>query len=152
MVKNDIESIEIDLDDLPLVWKVHPFKEHWIKSVALILFLIFVIGIVQSSFHQPFLTGVSLLVLIGSLLRYFFPTEYRVNDEGIQITFLGRIKFRKWTEFKSFYLCKTGLQLSPFPRPHWLDTFRGHFVMLGTDKEAVISYIKQRVHDVEYDD
>ena len=144
--------MNIDLDDLPLVWKVHPFKEHWIKSVALILFLIFIIGIVQSSFKEPFLTGISLIVLVGSLLRYFFPTEYRVNHEGIQIIFLGRTNLRKWNEFKSFYLCKTGIQLSPFPRPHWLDTFRGHFVLLEKDRDVIIEYIKTRISDADYID
>jgi hypothetical protein len=144
-----VESVD-NLEDLPLVWKVHPFKEHWIKSVAVILFLIFVVYEVQWNFQQPFLSGVSLAVLVGSLLRYFFPTEYRVNHEGIQITFLGRTNLRKWDEFKSFYLCKTGIQLSPFPRPHWLDTFRGHFVLLGKDRDVIIEYIKARIRDADY--
>ncbi|MCX7918840.1 MAG: hypothetical protein N3A72_04370 [bacterium] len=140
----------VDLENLPLVWKVHPFKEHWVKSVALVLFLIIVIGIVQSSFKEPFLTGVSFVVLISSLLRYFFPTEYRINNDGIQITFLGRTTLRKWSEFKSYYICKTGVQLSPFSRPHWLDTFRGHFVLLGKDKEVIIEYIKARVQNADF--
>lgn len=151
MAKKAIESFDIDLNDLPLIWKVHPLKEHWVKSVTVILFLISIFTIIQSEFRQPVLTLISIVVLVGSLLRYFLPTEYRVNDEGIQITFLGRTKVRKWTEFKSFYVCKTGVQLSPFPRPHWLDTFRGYFVLFGKDKHIIVEYIKARIHDSDYD-
>jgi hypothetical protein len=142
----------VDIDDLPLVWKVHPFKEHWVKSVAVILFLTSIFTFIQTEYRQPVITLISIAVLVGSLLRYFLPTEYKIDIEGVHYTFLGRTQTRKWTEFKSFYVCKTGVQLSPFPRPHWLDTFRGYFVLLGKDKEIIVNYIRARVHDSDYDE
>ncbi|MFB3897448.1 MAG: hypothetical protein ACE14V_14210 [bacterium] len=141
----------VEIDDLPIVWKVHPFREHWVKSVAVILFLISLFTFIQSEFKQSLLTFISIAVLVGSLLRYFLPTQYKIDIEGVHYTFLGLTKTRKWTEFKTFYVCKTGVQLSPFPRPHWLDPFRGYFVLVGKDKEVIVNYIRARVHDSDYD-
>lgn len=137
----------VDLDDLPIVWKIYPLKENKGKSVALVLFLVLVILLVQVHFGQLGFTLLATVLLGGSLLRYFLPTEYRLNAEGIEISFMGRTNFRKWTEFGCFYVCKNGVQLSTFSKPDRLDSFRGHFILLGNEKDRVISFIKGKLNE-----
>ena len=107
----------------------------------------FVVCLVQVEFVEWIFTVLAIFMLATALLKYFFVTAYRLTEEGIEITFLGKTKIRKWKEFQSFYLCKTGIQLSTFPKPSWLDSFRGHFVLLNGNREQIISFIRLKLNE-----
>ena len=128
--------------NLPLIWKVHPFRESRLKSTAVIVVFISIGILVYYSFHEILFVILAITMLGCSLVRYFLPTEYKIDDTGIQIKFLGKTQKHKWMEFKTYYICRNGIQLSTFPKPSRLDSFRGHFLLPGKNKEEIIAYLR----------
>jgi hypothetical protein len=86
-------------------------------------------------------------MLAIALMKYFFPTEYQITHEGIQIHFLGRTTHRKWIEFQCYYFCRNGIQLSTYPKPNRLDSFRGHFILTGMNNEGIISFLRTKLSE-----
>ena len=133
----------------PLHWKIHPLKEYWVKSTVVILFLSILLTVIQTNFREILFTILAGGMLLISLLRYFFPTEYTLTNEGVQIHFLGKSKFRNWSEFQSFYVCRNGIQLSTFYKPNRLDSFRGHYILTtDRDKKEVIEFLRSKLKEV----
>ena len=135
------------LKDLPIVWKVHPLKDNKNKSILLILFLIFIIYLVQFSSHEWIFTILAIIMLTLALMKYIFPTEYRLSQEGIQIQFLGRTTSRKWSEFQSYYTCPNGIQLSTFPQANRLDSFSGYFLITRENREDILSFLRIKLSE-----
>jgi len=79
------------------------------------------------------------------MARFFFPTEYRFSDEGIEVAFLGFRRKHLWKEFQSYWISPTGVLLSPFAAAHRLENFRGRFVLFGPRREEVLEYVRQHI-------
>ena len=73
------------------------------------------------------------------------PVFQQLPEEGLEITYLGRRRARRWSEFRSYYVGRTGVLLSPFSGPHRLENFRGHYLLLGPRREEVIEFVRAHV-------
>lgn len=128
-----------------LSWSVHPLREQLGRTLLLGALLGLVLGVVRLTYPEPIWTALAALLLLGSLARYFFPTTYRLNAQGIEITFLGLQKKRAWNDIRSYYISSTGVFLSPFPKPHRLESFRGLYLLFGSRREEVIDFVRAHV-------
>lgn len=126
-------------------WKVHPLWDHRVRSALLVGVLVLVLGLVRLSYPEPVWTVLAALLLLGSLTRYLFPTAYRLGPEGLEVSFLGRRKSWPWSHFRSYYVGRTGILLSPFPEPHRLENFRGHYLLFGPRREEVVDFVRAHV-------
>jgi hypothetical protein len=70
------------------------------------------------------LAAASFAVLLLSLSRYFFPTRYRVDDEGVEATHIIGSTRRPWTALRTFAADGRGVTLSPYLRRTWLEPYR----------------------------
>lgn len=128
-----------------LSWTVHPLWDHGVRTVLLAAVLILVLALVRLTYPEPIWTILAAVVLFASLARYFFPTTYRLTQEGVEMTFLGMKRLRPWSEIRSYYPGPTGLLLSPFPKPHRLENFRGHYLLFGSHREEVTEFVRAHV-------
>lgn len=126
-------------------WTVHPLWDHRVRSALLAGVLVLVLGVVRLSYPEPVWTVLAALLLFGSLIRYFFPTSYRLGPEGLEVRFLGRSRLWPWSHFRSYYVGRTGVLLSPFPGPHRLENFRGHYLLFGPHREEVVDFVRAHV-------
>jgi len=126
-------------------WRVHPFCDNRGRTVLLVGLLMLVLVGVRLSYPEPVWTLLAALLLFGSLARYFFPTSYRLGEEGLEVSFLGWRKRWPWSYFRSYSVGRTGVLLSPFPRAHRLEGFRGHYLLFGSRREEVIDFVRAHV-------
>lgn len=125
-----------------LSWQVELYKESWLKTFCVILFLLSVIVIVQVSFREGVLTAISIVVLAGSLLRFFLITRYELSPQGITVGYMGMEKKHSWEKFQCYYSCPQGVQLSTLVKPSRLDSFRGLYIIYGKqNREEVLKYL-----------
>ncbi len=125
-----------------LSWQVEPYKESWLKTICVILFLLSVIVIVQVSFREGVLTAISIVVLAGSLLRFFLITRYELSPQGITVGYMRMEKKHSWEKFQCYYSCPKGVQLSTMVKPSRLDSFRGLYIIYGKqNREEVLKYL-----------
>ena len=125
-----------------IVWRAHPLTESVWRSMLLAVIIVVACYGAWSFSGYAGMALLALVVLIVSMAPYIFPTKYRINDEGIEIVFLGVRSFRGWKEFRNFYPHEMGVHLSTFRRPNGLDAFRGSFIRFaGGNREAVLDFL-----------
>jgi hypothetical protein len=84
-------------------------------------------------------------LLTAMVARYFAPTRYTLDAQGVRARFLGRERRRAWSEVRALYRHRDGVHLSPFPRPSRLDPFRGIYVRFAGNREEVLRFCERHV-------
>lgn len=121
----------------PISWISHPLKEEPPqKSILLILIILGVSIIVRISFDSGIFAFLSCTLLTAAMSRYFLPTQYQIDSQGLTISHLGKRHQHPWTHFRRAVHRPDGIFLSPFARPHRLDAFRGQFVRTPNSDEV----------------
>jgi hypothetical protein len=87
----------------------------------------------------------SLGALTASLSRYFFPTRYALDGDGVSTQHLGLKQRRSWAEFRRADEHRDGIFLSPSARPSRLDSFRGVFLRFAQNREDVVRFVRCHV-------
>jgi hypothetical protein len=90
-------------------------------------------------------SGLGFLLLFSFTAVIYLPVRYKLDNNGVTVTFLGAASFRPWKHYRNFYVHGTGVHLTTMPKPSGLDPFRGHFLQYSGNREAVVSYIKAHV-------
>ena len=52
-----------------------------------------------------------------------------------------------WKNYKSFYVDKNGILLSPFKKPSRLENFRGVYIRFHKNKEDVINFVRDMMEE-----
>jgi hypothetical protein len=128
-----------------LTWTSHPLRRNKRNTILVILFVILAPVIVFISTDSLFFLLLSLVILLGSLASFFLPTTYELSPDKIKVKFLINTKEMEWGKYRSFYVDKNGVLLSPFAKPSRLENFRGIYLRFEQNKEEVVNFIKRRI-------
>jgi hypothetical protein len=135
-----------DRNAAALCWTVQPLRQ---ESAARTGLLIAAVVLLSIGFGYSFGGGeyalLSLIVLAASLSRYWLPTSYEVDAEGVHSKHLGLRQQRAWREFRRVEVRCDGIFLSPFARQSRLDSFRGLFVRCAENRDAVAAFARCHV-------
>ncbi len=113
--------------------------------MILTLFLLLLLTGIYASFMDVFLTGLAVLILLGSLAPFYFPTSYRMTEDGISIRTATGSREKTWGLYRRYEADRYGVLLSPFDTPSRLDRFHGLNLRFDTlDRERVLDFIRQR--------
>ena len=133
-------------DAQTLQWSVHPLvEEARFKSATLCLTLVAFPALATLSFDGVLYGVISLVTLVAAMSRYLFPTRYRLDGSGLETEHLWWKKRRTWSDFGRARIRRDGLFLSPFERPHRLDSFRGEYIRCRGNQQSVVSFVEQHV-------
>jgi hypothetical protein len=128
-----------------LKWSSHPVKRSTLISVLVILFILFVWLVVYLTTYSLLLTGLAVVIMLGSLSSFFLPTRYELDQDRIRIKFFLTTREREWNSFRSYYVDKNGVLLSPFPQPSRLENFRGIYVRFNQNNDQVVEFVKTKI-------
>lgn len=127
--------------NLQIEWISFPAVENLKKTT---IATIFIIGLSTLLYflYGPIYGFLSILFLGFSLLPYYTPTTYRLNEDGIEVKKVFYTIKKSWSNFRSFYPDKNGVLLSPFPIPTRLENFRGIYIRFRGNGEGVLSVVE----------
>lgn len=125
-----------------LEWRCHPVKRRPSVSIAVSLFIIVVAMAVFYSTDSRAFTVLALVVMLGSLAKFYFPTSYQLTDEAIRVKTTTTTIIKSWSQYRSFYPDKNGVLLSPFAEPSRLENFRGLYLMFSDNRDEVIAFVQ----------
>ena len=128
-----------------LTWSTHAVKKNALVSILVVLFLFVIWLIVYLTTYSLFLTGLSVLIMLGSLSSFFLPTQYELDQNKIKIRFFFTTREKEWRQFRSFYVDKNGVLLSPFEKPSRLENFRGMYIRFNQNKDQVVDFVKSKI-------
>jgi len=139
------ETVQPAAEDGELLrWRSIPARRS-MKITSLVVLTLLGLPILLAIWYGPFFGLLGLVILGGSLLPFFLPTDFLMTDSGVRRRYLGIDHQRNWSEFRSFYPDKNGVLLSPFPRPSRLENFRGLYIRFENNQEAVLAVVKDKV-------
>jgi len=128
-----------------LKWSSHPVRKRTLISILVILFLFVVWLVVYLTTSSLLLTVLSVVIILGSLSSFFLPTHYELDQKKVRVRFFLTTREREWDAFRSFYVDKNGVLLSPFEKPSRLENFRGLYMRFNRNKDQVVDFVKSRI-------
>jgi len=128
-----------------LKWSTHPVKKNALVSISVVLFLLVLWWVVYLTTDSVFLTVLSVVIMLGSLSSFFLPTYYELDQKKVKIKFFFTTREREWRMFRSFYVDKNGVLLSPFEKPSRLENFRGIYVRFNQNKKQVVDFVESKI-------
>ncbi len=140
---------EVELSDdteESLSWRCHPATRRPLVTVAVSLFVIIVGLAVYYSTDSRAFTVLALVVMLGSLAKFYFPTSYRLTEKTVTVKTTTTTITKPWSQYRSYYPDKNGVLLSPFPEPSRLENFRGLYLMFSGNRDEVIAFVRERVN------
>ncbi|MCX6835221.1 MAG: hypothetical protein NTW07_08845 [candidate division Zixibacteria bacterium] len=133
-------------DDGPtLAWSVHPMKRKPLVSAAVTLFVILIALVVYGWMQSLWFMMLALLIMLGSLAKFYFPTNYKLSGRGVTVKTTTQKLFKEWGIYRSCYPDKKGILLSPFAEPSRLENFRGLYVMFEGNSEPVTAFCREQI-------
>lgn len=130
----------------PITWTSHPLRDEARSKSALLIAMILGASLaVGFSFESIGFAILALCVLSASVSRYFLPTHYALDAEGIAISHIGLRRHHPWGHFRRADRHPDGVFLSPFVQPHRLDTFRGHFLRADSCADEVYHAVRSLI-------
>ncbi len=128
-------------------WCAHPARER-LGRAALGGLLILSLSILSGLMMQSLLWGVfAALLLVAVLNRFFFPSRFVIDAEGISAAYLLKKQSMCWSELRRFAMDRHGGYLSTRARRSWLDAYRGMHILFGRQRDAVIERILAHLSD-----
>jgi hypothetical protein len=127
-----------------LKWTSVPFRIGGKRNIIAISIPLLVWGVVYV-FWGPGWFIISFILVGGSILPYFLPTQYALSDEGITVRSIFTRQKKRWNDYKSYYVDAHGIFLSPFEKPSRLENYRGMYIRFHRNRDEVISYVKQKM-------
>ena len=128
-----------------LAWTFHPLRSNIRHAAFVVLTIILFAASIYCSFKDIFFTVLSAVILVFSLKNFFFPTSYRIENEGIKVRNIFPVKYN-WEKFRRYQKFDRGIVLSTFDEPNRLDYYRSVVLYCQDDmREKVLHIIKEKI-------
>lgn len=128
-----------------LEWTCHPMKRRPLAAVLTSVLIIVLTFIVYLSTESRMFAVLALVILLLSLAKFYFPTQYRLTDRRIMIKTTTHTQVKEWPLYRSSWPDKNGILLSPFADQSRLENFRGLFLLFDRNGDEVTAFVKARI-------
>jgi hypothetical protein len=123
-------------------WKAYPAKERSRSAITGGLIILFLAVIIFLVFKSWILALLSIFVLVLRLNRFYFPSSFSIDSEGISAKYLLNTQYMNWNDVKRIVNDENGAYLSERTISSRWDAFRGMHILFGNDSDKVRSLLK----------
>jgi hypothetical protein len=131
-----------------LAWTTHPAKGRPLITTLVIVFLIVLVVTVYLLTYSVVFCVIAAIVLYGSLTQYFTSTTFELTETKVRIKYVVNKIEKEWSQYRSYYVDKNGVLLSPFAGPSRLENFRGLYVRFAGNKDQVMEIVRRKINYV----
>lgn len=136
-----------ETNDDVLFWRVHPARERMLAA-AFALAVVLAMAALTAAIMQSLGWGLlAVAVQIVALRRFFLPSEFQIDAEGVSASGVWSRQQYRWDEIRRFLCDGRGGFLSTRSNGSSLDLFRGMHLIFGNNREAVICRIQSRLRE-----
>lgn len=134
-----------------LTWTAHPARERvGAGVVALLTIAAFALVVYLACgwlgpIERRVVGVVAGLVLVASLHRFFFPSRFEIDADGITARYLLRTQRFPWSRLRRFTHDQRGGYLSSRGRASRFDAYRGLHILFGDQRERVVGLIRSHL-------
>ena len=127
-------------------WRVHPFRERFRAACFAVSVLAAIAWLAAELMQSLWWAVIAFLFLAISLNRFFLPSEFQIDDEGVTVRSFFKISRLRWLQIRRFLHDKHGGFLSTRSKASFFDSFRGIHLLFGENREAVVDHIRRRMN------
>ncbi len=150
---NESGSTPIDAepanDVLLLQWTTHPAADRPVVTILVSLLLMALVFIVYLLTFSAIFTIGAAVILWGSLTQYFLKTSFAFTEQQVRVKYVINKIEKSWSQYRSYYIDRNGILLSPFVRPSRLENFRGLYVRFAGNRDEVVRIVKDKIKMIE---
>jgi hypothetical protein len=114
-----------------------------VRAVAAVVFVALIAWTLQTWLHAGFFTVIAVLLVWGQVAGFFLPTRYTLTDDAVTVKGLLSRREKPWSDFRSYYVDREGVLLSPFAERSRLERFRGLSLQFHGNREAVVAFVER---------
>ncbi len=126
-----------------LNWTSWPMLRSPIRAVLAVAFVVLMAWTMQALFRTTYFTVVAVLLVWGQIAGFFLPTRFSLTADGVSVRGLVSRREKNWNEFRSHYIDKEGMLLSPFIERSRLERFRGVSLQFHGNKDEVVAFVER---------
>ncbi|MFH1690352.1 MAG: hypothetical protein ABIE42_08955, partial [Candidatus Eisenbacteria bacterium] len=93
--------------------------------------------------RTTYFTVVAVLLVWGQVAGFFLPTRFSLTGKGVAVSGLVSRKEKGWGDFRSYYVDREGLLLSPFIERSRLERFRGVSLQFHGNRDEVVAFVER---------
>jgi len=125
-----------------LSWTSWPMLRSPVRAVLAVAFVVLTAGTIQALFRTTYFTVVAVLLVWGQIAGFFLPTRFSLTRDGVCVKGLVSKREKSWSEFRSHYVDKEGVLLSPFIERSRLERFRGVSLQFHDNRDEVVAFVE----------
>ena len=126
-----------------LSWTSWPMLRSPVRAVLAVAFVVLMAWTMQVLFSTTYFTVVAVLLVWGQIAGFFLPTRFSLTEDGVAVRGLVSKREKSWSEFRSHYVDKDGLLLSPFLERSRLERFRGVSLQFHGNRDQVVAFVER---------
>ena len=126
-----------------LSWTSWPMLRSPVRAVLAVVFVVLMAWTIQAMLGTPYFTVVAVLLVWGQVAGFFLPTRFSLTDERVSVRGLVSRREKVWSEFRSHYVDREGVLLSPFVERSRLDRFRGVSLQFHGNRDEVVAFVER---------
>ena len=126
-------------------WRVRPATHHPIKALCTWL-VILVIGIMIIT-TDPIIGSVLLLLFIGSLSTFLFPSTFTIDEVGVLANYPIRKKHYMWEQVRRVKFFNDACFLFTRKKPSTLDRWSVMAIYYGNCKNEIVASINSHLRE-----
>lgn len=130
-----------------LVWRAHPLRERLLAGSFTSLLILGLAFAVSLTMESPIWGILSAVVLVLALYRFYFPSSFEIDSDGISARYLFSRKRYEWARVRRFLWDHRGAYLSTRGRSSRMDAFNGLTVLFGTHRAEVMKLIRRHMDE-----
>jgi hypothetical protein len=131
----------------PLEWSFNPWRDRPLAAVAAVLMTAGMCLLIASLSQAPLVRIMLGLAVLGTLSPVISPARCRVDDDGVELRGPFGTSRRRWNELRRWATPPAGLLVSPYARPHILETYRGLLLpMPARGRDALLADLRTVLH------
>lgn len=125
----------------PWTWRAHPARSRPLAALHGAL-AIGGIAVLCATLGGVFWGGLAVVLLVVSLRRFYFPSRFTIDRQGITASDLLGTRRLAWSEVRRFCQDRHGAYLSTRSCPSRWDAYRGVHVLFGSRRVEVLAAIR----------
>lgn len=114
-----------------------------VRAVLAVVFIAMMAWFIQSLMGTAYFTVIAVLLVWGQVAGFFLPTRFTLTDEKVVVRGLVARREKDWSDFRSYYVDREGLLLSPFLERSRLERFRGVSLQFHGNRDEVVAFVER---------
>ena len=127
-------------------WRAHPARQRPVAALFAAA-VIAAMAVVCALAVNVWWGIIAAVVLVLTLHRFFFPSRFTIDEQGVTARYLLGTRCCAWSEIRRACHDRHGVYLSTRSRPSRLDAYRGIQLLFGRSREEVLHRIRLHLAD-----